>query len=39
VPVSVLGAHAPANWVALCKPHNRATWDAFDPKFLQLYRG
>ena len=39
VPVSVLGADAPANCVALCKPHNRAAWDAFDPEFLRLYRG
>ena len=39
VPVSALGADAPGNWVALCKLHNRATWDAFDREFLRLYRG
>ena len=39
IPICVLGADAPANWVALCRPHNRDKWDAFDRDFLRSYRG
>lgn len=39
VPISLLGADRPANWITLCREHNRAAWDAFDPTFLCLYRG
>jgi 5-methylcytosine-specific restriction endonuclease McrA len=39
VPVSLLGADRPANWITLCREHNGAAWDAFDPMFLRLYRG
>jgi len=39
IPISVFGADEPANWVVLCKPHNRRKWDAFDRTFIRLYRG
>jgi len=39
VPVSLLGADSSANWITLCRGHNAAAWDAFDPTFLCLYRG
>jgi hypothetical protein len=39
VPVCLLGADSPANWVALCHKDNAQAWDGFDPAFLRLYRG
>jgi hypothetical protein len=39
VPLSLLGADEPGNWVALCKRDNRDKWQHFRPGFLRLYRG
>jgi HNH endonuclease len=39
IPVCLLGADSPANWIALCREHNNSAWDGFDPAFLRLYRG
>jgi len=39
IPVSLLGADEPGNWVALCKPDNRQKWDKFERDMLRHYRG
>ncbi|MGH2360361.1 MAG: HNH endonuclease signature motif containing protein [bacterium] len=38
VPLSLLGADDPANWVVLTKAHNRRKWDRFSRSGLRLYR-
>jgi hypothetical protein len=38
IPISLLGADEPGNWVALCTPCNRDKWDEFN-RGLQFYRG
>jgi hypothetical protein len=39
VPVCLLGADSQANWITLCREHNRSAWDGFDPAALRFYRG
>ncbi len=39
IPVSLLGADEPGNWVTLCKPDNRRKWDKFERDMLRHYRG
>jgi hypothetical protein len=39
IPLSLLGADEPGNWVALCKPCNREKWQHLEDGFLKLYRG
>jgi hypothetical protein len=38
VPISLLGADVPANWMSMCRRHNREKWDGFD-RGLKHYRG
>ncbi len=39
IPLSLLGADEPGNWVALCKASNREKWQHLEAGFLKLYRG
>jgi HNH endonuclease len=39
IPLSLLGADEPGNWVALCKPCNSEKWQNLEPRFLKCYRG
>jgi hypothetical protein len=39
IPISLLGADEPANWVVLCKAHNHDKWDRFLRGSLRVYRG
>ena len=39
IPLSMLGADEPGNWVALCKACNREKWQHLNQGFLHLYRG
>ena len=39
IPLSLLGADEPGNWVALCQADNRDKWQHFRRGFLRLYRG
>lgn len=39
IPISLLGADEPANWVAACGGDNRDTWDSFFRTKLKRYRG
>lgn len=39
IPLSLLGADEPGNWVALCSKHNRYKSHHFNPTFIRFYRG
>jgi hypothetical protein len=39
IPLSMLGADEPGNWVCLCKPCNREKWQHVQQGFLKRYRG
>jgi hypothetical protein len=39
IPLSLLGADQPGNWVALCSKHNRYKSHNFNPTFIRFYRG
>lgn len=39
IPLSLLGADEPGNWVALCSKHNRYKSHHFDHTFIRFYRG
>jgi hypothetical protein len=39
IPLSLLGADEPGNWVALCKRCNREKWQNLQAGFLKRYRG
>lgn len=39
VPLSLLGADEPGNWVSLCRKHTRLKWHEFIPDYLKYYRG
>jgi 5-methylcytosine-specific restriction enzyme A len=39
IPLSLLGADEPGNWVTLCEPCNRKKWQHLEDGFLRLYRG
>jgi hypothetical protein len=38
IPLSLLGADEPANWVAMSKKHNATKWDRLLRGDLQFYR-
>jgi len=39
VPISLLGADEPGNWVALCAQCNKVKWSNFHRDFIKFYRG
>lgn len=39
VPLSLLGADEPGNWVTLCRRHNTEKLDRFEGTYIRFYRG